>query len=256
VLFIGDSTNRGMMYFLMERVNSSLEDWGKAHDTLVYQNLNAGRTQVSYSYYPQFWLEKKQRPTFREALLQLLNRQNGDIISTAKHLGYEVIDTFSITMGRYKEFLQGRCACHFHEVEKVQSSKPPDKVASTRNKGRITRTGPEPDSQSTVLDPEQNAGSNTPTFHVRGAVNQVYSEILLSRLCPESRETGNRVVLDWYLVRSAAAGPAKGSSIRNSGIFARRDRNFLQLPGWSTGSSGSDVEGWRHGVLESDTYAL
>ncbi|MED6267824.1 hypothetical protein CHARACLAT_016001, partial [Characodon lateralis] len=263
VLFIGDSTNRGMMYFLMERVNSSLEDWGKAHDTLVYQNLNAGRTQVSYSYYPQFWLEKKQRPTFREALLQLLNRsrplensnqtvlvvggvqwlntnhlrtvqevldreslseilvvvkslgmgfhlpvdgirsrslmeiqnlfrQNGDIISTAKHLGYEVIDTFSITMGRYKEFLQGRCACHFHEVEKVQSSTPPDNVASTRNKGRITRTGPEPDSQSTVLDAEQNAGSNTPTFHVRGAVNQVYSEILLSRLCPESRETGNR----------------------------------------------------------------
>ncbi|XP_047245776.1 cadherin-like and PC-esterase domain-containing protein 1 isoform X3 [Girardinichthys multiradiatus] len=243
VLFIGDSTNRGMMYFLMERVNSSLEDWGKAHDTLVYQNLNAGRTQVSYSYYPQFWLEKKQRPSFREALLQLLNRsqplensnqtvlvvggvqwlntnhlrtiqevldreslseilvvvkslgmgfhlpvdgirslslmeiqnlfrQNGDIISTAKHLGYEVIDTFSITMGRYKEFLQGRCACHFHEVEKIQSSKPPDNMASTRNKGRITRTGPEPDSQSTVLDAEQNAGSNTPTFHVRGAINQ------------------------------------------------------------------------------------
>ncbi|MEQ2215773.1 hypothetical protein XENOCAPTIV_005809 [Xenoophorus captivus] len=123
--------------------------------------------------------------------IQNLFRQNGDIISTAKHLGYEVIDTFTITMGRYKEFLQGRCACHFHEVEKVQSSKPPDNVASTRNKGRITRTGPEPDSQSTVLDAEQNAGSNTPTFHVRGAVNQVYSEILLSRLCPESRETGN-----------------------------------------------------------------
>lgn len=74
VMFIGDSTNRGMMYFLMERVNSSLEDWGKAHNTLVYQNLNKGLTQVSYSYYPQFWLPRDQRPTFREALLQLLAR--------------------------------------------------------------------------------------------------------------------------------------------------------------------------------------
>lgn len=74
VLFMGDSTNRGMMYFLMERVNSSLADWGKAHDLLVYRNLNAGRTTVSYSYYPQFWLEKQRRPTFRQALLQLISR--------------------------------------------------------------------------------------------------------------------------------------------------------------------------------------
>ncbi|KAM7367453.1 hypothetical protein PAMP_015353 [Pampus punctatissimus] len=153
VLFIGDSTNRGMMYFLMERVNSSLEDWQKAHDMQVYRNLNSGRTLVGYSYYPQFWLEKKQRPTFRQALQQLLHREslgeimvvvkslgmgfhlpvdgirslsvreiqdlyqeNYNIITTAKHHGYEVIDTFGITMGRYKEFLQGRCACHFHEV--------------------------------------------------------------------------------------------------------------------------------------------
>uniref|UniRef100_A0A669F477 Cadherin like and PC-esterase domain containing 1 n=1 Tax=Oreochromis niloticus TaxID=8128 RepID=A0A669F477_ORENI len=193
LLFIGDSTNRGMMYFLMERVNSTLEDWGKAHDTLVYRNLNRGRTLVSYSYYPQFWLEKKQRPTFRQALQQLLNRsqplvnsnqtvlvvggvqwlntnhlrtvsevldseslsnilvvvkslgmgfhlpvdgirslslteiqdlyrENDDIVTTAKHHGYEVIDTFSITMGRYKEFLQGRCACHFHEVTQLYLS--------------------------------------------------------------------------------------------------------------------------------------
>lgn len=74
VLFIGDSTNRGMMYFLMERVNASLGEWGKAHNTLIYKNLNRGRTLVSYSYYPQFWLQKNQRPTFRQALLQLINR--------------------------------------------------------------------------------------------------------------------------------------------------------------------------------------
>lgn len=78
-MFLGDSTNRGMMYFLMERLNSSLEDWGKAHETLLYQNLNAGRTQVGYSYYPQFWLDQNRRPTFREALLQLLNRWSKSI---------------------------------------------------------------------------------------------------------------------------------------------------------------------------------
>lgn len=48
--------------------------------------------------------------------VQELYRENSNIITAAKHYGYEVIDTFSVTMGRYKEFLQGRCACHFHEV--------------------------------------------------------------------------------------------------------------------------------------------
>ncbi|KAK9526032.1 hypothetical protein VZT92_016691 [Zoarces viviparus] len=253
VLFIGDSTNRGMMYFLMERVNSSLEDWGKAHDTLVYRNLNGGQTLVSYSYYPQFWLEKNQRPTFRQALLQLIDRsrplvnsnltvlvvggvqwlntnhlrtvrevlnreslsdvlvlvkslgmgfhlpvdgirslslkevqdlyrENHNIITAAKHHGYEVIDTFSITMGRYKEFLQGRCACHFHEVEKFWSSGLSDDTTSTAN-----TTGPELGSQSVVPDTDQEAWPKASSYHVRGPVNQVYSEILLSRLCSKTR---------------------------------------------------------------------
>ncbi|XP_018545055.1 cadherin-like and PC-esterase domain-containing protein 1 isoform X2 [Lates calcarifer] len=257
VLFFGDSTNRGMMYFLMERVNSSLEDWGKAHDTLVYRNLNGGRTLVSYSYYPQFWLEKKRRPTFRQALLTLLNRsrplvnseltvlvvggvqwlntnhlrtvrevldreslsnilvvvkslgmgfhlpvdgirslslreiqyldkENDNIIATAKYHGYEVIDTFGITMGRYKEFLQGRCACHFHEVEKFWASRTPDDTMSTTNRTRSTRAGLS--SQSAVQDMDQEAGPDALTYHVRGPVNQVYSEILLSRLCPRTRK--------------------------------------------------------------------
>ncbi|CAJ1054445.1 cadherin-like and PC-esterase domain-containing protein 1 [Xyrichtys novacula] len=258
VLFIGDSTNRGMMYFLLERVNSSLEDWGKAHDLLVYGNLNSGRTQVSYSYYPQFWLEKKLRPTFRQALLQLIHRsrplvnsnmtvlvvggvqwlntdhlrtvrevldreslsdvlvvvkslgmgfhlpvdgirsltlreiqqlyrENTDIISTAKHHGYEVIDTFSITMGRYKEFLQGRCACHFHEVEKIESFSLSENTTVSTNRTRSSRTTPGLGSQSAVLDTDQEVWPKSLSYHVRGPVNQVYSEILLSRLCPRTR---------------------------------------------------------------------
>lgn len=51
-----------------------------------------------------------------QAEIQELHAENLKIIQAAKQHGYEVIDTFSITMGRYKEFLQGRCACHFHEV--------------------------------------------------------------------------------------------------------------------------------------------
>lgn len=63
-----------MMYFMLERLNSSLEAWSKVHDLLVFHDLNEGQTGVSYLYYPQFWLEKNKRPTFRQALLQLLHR--------------------------------------------------------------------------------------------------------------------------------------------------------------------------------------
>ncbi|KAJ8006693.1 hypothetical protein DPEC_G00109870 [Dallia pectoralis] len=266
VMFIGDSTNRGMMYFLMERVNSSLKDWGKAHDTLVYRNINQGHTHISYSYYPRFWLERSRRPTFQRALEQLIQssrplenshqtvlvaggvqwlnanhlrilkevlereklqdimvvvkslgmgfhlpvdgirslslrgvqelyRVNRNIITTAKQYGYEVIDTFILTMGRYKEFLQGRCACHFHEVEKLSFSKAPlhrkMKILQHLEEFGIgtskTRTGFS--DQPFLQDQVKWAESNSSTYHVRGAVNQVYSHILLSRLCMS--DTGN-----------------------------------------------------------------
>ncbi|KAI9522467.1 hypothetical protein NQZ68_035807 [Dissostichus eleginoides] len=246
VLFIGDSTNRGMMYFLLERVNSSLQVWGRSHDLQVYEHLNQDRTLVSYSYYPRFWEDKDQRPTFRQSLLQLIHRsrplvnskqtvlvvggvqwlkvdhlrtirevldreslsdvlvvvkslgmgfhlpvdgirslslreiqdlyrQNQDILTAAKHHGYEAIDTFSITMGRFRDFLQGRCACHFHQVEK--SSRPSDPITASRTT---------PELQSDAQHPEKEAWPRASTYHVRGPVNQVYSEILLSRLCPRN----------------------------------------------------------------------
>ncbi|XP_068611618.1 cadherin-like and PC-esterase domain-containing protein 1 [Brachionichthys hirsutus] len=255
VLFIGDSTNRGMMFFLMERLNSSLVDWGQAHDTLVYRNLNGGRTLAGYSYYPQFWLDRKLRPTFRQALLQLLDRSrplansnrtvlmvggvqwlntahlrtirdvlnreslgdilvvlkslgmgfhlpvdgirslsltelrelyrtNHQIITAAKHHGYEAVDTFSITMGRYKEFLQGRCACHFHQVETFGSAGPSHNTMSTTNRSGSNSAGTGLDTQSYVLD--KKVGLKAPSYHVSGPVNEVYSEILLSRLCPRT----------------------------------------------------------------------
>ncbi|TRY79016.1 hypothetical protein DNTS_022221 [Danionella cerebrum] len=253
VLFIGDSTNRGMMYYLMERVNTTLEDWDKAHDTIIYGNLNQGRTIVSYSYYPQFWLPIAQRPTFQRALQQLLERSqplensprtvlvaggvqwlnlnhlktiqqilereglenimvivkslgmgfhlpvdgirslpldgvqelynvNKNILESAKNFGYEVIDTFSITMGRYKEFLQGRCACHFHEVYKL-----PSPTVSSQRKLKIVRdTGQEGNTSNLQTGLKENEDPSSPlevSYHVKGPVNAVYSEILLSRMC-------------------------------------------------------------------------
>jgi hypothetical protein len=34
----------------------------------------------------------------------------------AKHYHMDVVDTFNMTAARYKDFLQGKCACHFHKV--------------------------------------------------------------------------------------------------------------------------------------------
>nr|XP_015207902.1 PREDICTED: cadherin-like and PC-esterase domain-containing protein 1 isoform X2 [Lepisosteus oculatus] len=254
VLFIGDSTNRGMMFYLMERVNETLDDWDKAHDTVVYHNVNEGKTLISYSYYPQFWLSKDQRPTFEKALQHLILRsrplenteqtvivvggvqwlstdhltiihrvlkrenllnilvviktlgmgfhlhvdgirslslkavqdlyyENEKILITAQQHGYEVIDTFSITMGRFKEFLQGRCACHFHEVGKRTFSDVP-----LHRKMKLSRHSVKDFNSHSKLPGLQDvlSISNSP-YHVKGPINQVYSEILLSRICLNKR---------------------------------------------------------------------
>lgn len=43
--------------------------------------------------------------------------RNQRVISAAKRLGYEVVDTFGMTVSRYKDFLLGNCGCHFHKVK-------------------------------------------------------------------------------------------------------------------------------------------
>ena len=49
--------------------------------------------------------------------MQELHRENQAIVAAARRLRYEVLDTFQITMGRYRDFLPGHCACHFHKVQ-------------------------------------------------------------------------------------------------------------------------------------------
>ena len=74
IIFIGDSTNRGMMHYLIERANGSLTTWNKTHDTIIYRNLNSNSTRVAFAYYPQFWLDTRQRPTFEDTVADLINR--------------------------------------------------------------------------------------------------------------------------------------------------------------------------------------
>ncbi|KFP34270.1 Cadherin-like and PC-esterase domain-containing protein 1, partial [Colius striatus] len=257
ILFIGDSTNRGMMYYLIERVNKTLQEWQKTHDVKCYHNINEGKTFISYSYYPQFWMSANERPTFEKALEQLLQRsrplenteqtvlivggvqwlnsnhlqiiqkvlnrenlsnilviiksigmgfhlpvdgihslsqaevqnlwnENLVILDTAKNFGYEVVDTFVITMGRYKEFLQGKCGCHFHEVVKSNPSEESPHVTMTLS--RHYALGKYFSSQSKPSQLQDYTTNSQSPYHVRGPINQVYSEILLSRLCASRRE--------------------------------------------------------------------
>ncbi|XP_010123284.1 PREDICTED: cadherin-like and PC-esterase domain-containing protein 1, partial [Chlamydotis macqueenii] len=241
-----------MMYYLIERVNKTLQEWQKTHDVKCYHNINEGKTFISYSYYPQFWMNTNQRPTFEKALEQLLQRsrplENTDktvlivggvqwlnsnhlqiiqkvlnrenlsnilviiksigmgfhlpvdgihslsqaeiqnlwnenlvILDTAKNFGYEVVDTFVITMGRYKEFLQGKCGCHFHEVVKSNPSEESPHITMTLS--RHYTLGKYFGSQRKPSQLQDYATNSQSPYHVRGPINQVYSEILLSRLC-------------------------------------------------------------------------
>ncbi|XP_070279893.1 cadherin-like and PC-esterase domain-containing protein 1 isoform X1 [Myotis yumanensis] len=254
ILFIGDSTNRGMMYYLIERLNETLQEWQKVHGTKFYHNVNGGKTLISYSYYPQFWISPSLRPTFEKALEHLLQRsrplensgqtvlvvggvqwlnsnhlqiihkvlkrenllnilviiktlgigfhlpvdgvhfltqrevqnlwkENVIILDTAKKYGYEVVDTFTITMGRYKEFFQGACGCHFHEVVKSKLSKENHLIKIKRSRNHTV--GKYFSNQSKLQQQQDSLRNVQSPYHVRGPINQVCSEILLSRMCAE-----------------------------------------------------------------------
>ncbi|XP_045876808.1 cadherin-like and PC-esterase domain-containing protein 1 isoform X2 [Meles meles] len=257
ILFIGDSTNRGIMYYLIERLNETLQEWQKVHGTKFYHNVNGGKTLISYSYYPQFWISPSLRPTFENALEHLLQRsrplentgqtvlvvggvqwlnsnhlqiihkvlkrenllnilviiktlgigfhlpvdglhfltqsevqnlwkENVIILDAAKTYGYEVVDTFTITMGRYKEFLQGTCGCHFHEVVKSKLSKEYHFIKMKQSRNHIV--GKYFSNQSKLRRRRQDSVTNFQSpYHVRGPINQVCSEILLSRMCVSKR---------------------------------------------------------------------
>ncbi|XP_007951008.1 cadherin-like and PC-esterase domain-containing protein 1 [Orycteropus afer afer] len=256
ILFIGDSTNRGIMYYLIERLNETLQEWQKVHGTKFYHNVNGGKTLISYSYYPQFWISPSLRPTFEKALEHLLQRsrplentgqtvlvvggvqwlnsyhlqiihkvlkrenlpnilviiktlgigfhlpvdgvhfltksevqnlgkENLIILDAAKKYGYEVVDTFTVTMGRYKEFLQGKCGCHFHEVVKSKFSEEYPFIKMKQSRNHIV--GKYFSNQNKLQQLQGSVTNFQSPYHVRGPINQVCSEILLSRMCASKR---------------------------------------------------------------------
>ncbi|KTG31219.1 hypothetical protein cypCar_00018603 [Cyprinus carpio] len=201
VLFIGDSTNRGMMYYLMERVNTTLEDWDKAHDTIVYHNLNQGRTIVSYSYYPQFWLPKAQRPTFQRALQQLLEREGLEkIMVVVKSLGMgfhlPVDGIRSLPLNGVQELYNvNKNILESAKYLGYEVYKLPFPTAASQRKLKIFRVGGEsrnPASEQTgPQEHEEPSSQPDVSYHVKGPVNAVYSEILLSRICVNHAINGN-----------------------------------------------------------------
>ena len=74
ILFIGDSTNRGIMHHLIERTNGTLNSMDKTHTLKTYPYLNKGNTNMAFAYYPHFWLPAKHRPKFHKVLYQLIKR--------------------------------------------------------------------------------------------------------------------------------------------------------------------------------------
>ncbi|XP_071083354.1 cadherin-like and PC-esterase domain-containing protein 1 [Haliotis cracherodii] len=240
VLFIGDSTNRGIMHYISERVNNTLLEWDKTHHLKVYNNLNNNTTTFSFAYYPQFWLPAEHRPVFDKALFQLIKKNSplenstktvlviGGVHWLAKHhidvvikalrregltgvqlvvkglgagfhqpvsgvhclsqkeqqrflshnqatlkyarqSGFSIVDTFNMTMARYRDFLQGKCACHFHRVSMTKTSYNPSNAVGSKHS----------------LSSSYSESSQT-VYHVEGEINAVYSEMLISQICGPS----------------------------------------------------------------------
>ncbi|XP_064604834.1 cadherin-like and PC-esterase domain-containing protein 1 [Liolophura sinensis] len=237
VLFIGDSTSRGIFHYVAEVVNGTLTEWDKTHNLKVYRNLNNGTTLLGFAYYPQFWLPAERRPVFEDALYQLMKRtaplhnssdtvlvvggvhwlsthhinvimtklqrerltgikiiikglgsgfhqpveglhclskpehqkllhRNQLVTKYAKDHGFHILETFNMTMSRYKDFLQGKCACHFHRVSPAR----PQNKSHDKLRGRSQSHG-------------GGGLAKPPRYHVEGEINAVHSEILINTIC-------------------------------------------------------------------------
>ncbi|CAH1784586.1 unnamed protein product [Owenia fusiformis] len=231
VLFLGDSTNRGIMHYMMEAVNGTLTQIDKSHGIVVYNNLNFGRTSMAFAYYPQFWQPDANKRSLADTLTKLvqmagplnnnsntvlvvggvswlmtkhfpliisaLNRidlqgiklviksmgttniekmdvseaiqHNAELTRCAQLYGLEVIQTFPMVLSRYKDFLQGKCACHFHKIKEIHSDKQVVQDSSSNKFQHLVRG--------------QTSLNDHVTYHVDGDVNAAYSNILLNMLC-------------------------------------------------------------------------
>ncbi|GFR76947.1 cadherin-like and PC-esterase domain-containing 1, partial [Elysia marginata] len=151
VLFIGDSTNRGILNYISKRVNGSLLEWDKTHTMRVYSDLNNGRTVFGFAYYPQFWLDPGSRPFFDVAFSRL------------RHRGWSDGDGSG----------SGRSSL-------ADQSSP---GGAADNTGQVSADQP---SVLSKLSPDSASGQ-VPTpqvqYSVHGEINAAYSEMVINRIC-------------------------------------------------------------------------
>lgn len=99
---------------------------------------------------------------------------NAALTSYAQSLGIEVIDTYNMTIARFKDFLPGKCACHFHTVCSYDKCYKFQLISNC-------------DYQVTEIeDNHLNSMKNTQQnqqYKVEGPINAIYTEILISRIC-------------------------------------------------------------------------
>ncbi|KAG8230093.1 hypothetical protein J437_LFUL009526 [Ladona fulva] len=128
----------------------------------------------------------------------------------AHHHRMEVVDTFNMTTARYKDFLQGKCACHFHKLSTPtsvnsccsilrispihnsftfrSSSLAPVGLFQLLSLHSPPHLGPFIPNSFIVEKPAtaEDGWPKHPRYQVEGPINAIYSEILLSRLCKSS----------------------------------------------------------------------
>ncbi|XP_056001601.1 cadherin-like and PC-esterase domain-containing protein 1 [Ostrea edulis] len=210
------------MHYILEKISGSITEWDKTHNLKLYKSTNGNQTDLSYTYYPQFWLPTNHKPAFDKTyvdkfafkfrtqpltddnrtvllvggvhwlasqhldlIIKALKRENLSHIKLiikglgsgfhqhvngvhylpeadlqkvllreeelerhGKKLGFEFIKTFKMTMARFKDFLQGKCACHFHKLAEMK-----------------------------------NTGLSRPIYHVEGEINAVYSQMIINSIC-------------------------------------------------------------------------
>lgn len=65
---------------------------------------------------------------FHSDVTWALSRREKGLVSTARrlarlsqtarlHYGFRTVDTWNMTAARFRDFLPGRCRCHFHQVQ-------------------------------------------------------------------------------------------------------------------------------------------
>ncbi|EDO39336.1 predicted protein, partial [Nematostella vectensis] len=87
-------------------------------------------------------------------------QRNVMVSRAARSAGFEFIDTYNMTIARYKEFLYGNCGCHFHKVVKMAA-----------------------DGEVQEGSPQSSDHEVPPRYHVIGPINAMYSEMVISRMC-------------------------------------------------------------------------